>query len=55
MATLTAAEKAVWNPAETMGLIDFLIEHRSEGDGVNFKSSTFNAATGAIVVFIILD
>jgi hypothetical protein len=51
MATLTVAEKVVWNPAETTGLIDFLIEHRSEGDGVNFKSSTFNAAAAAIAPF----
>jgi hypothetical protein len=36
MATLTVAEKAVWNPAETTGLIDFLIQHRSEGDGVRY-------------------
>jgi hypothetical protein len=27
------------NPVETTGLINFLIEHRSESDGVNFKSS----------------
>jgi hypothetical protein len=51
MATPTVAEKVVWNPAETMGLIDFLIEHRSEGDGVNFKTSTFNAAAAAIAPF----
>jgi hypothetical protein len=51
MATLTVAEKAVWNPAETMGLMNFLIKHRSEGDGVNFKTSTFNAAAAAITPF----
>jgi hypothetical protein len=51
MATLTVAEKAVWNSAETTGLIDFLIEHRSEGDGVNLKTSTFNAAAAAITPF----
>jgi hypothetical protein len=51
MATPTVAEKAVWNPAETAGLIDFLIEHRSEGDGINFKSSTFNAAAAATTPF----
>jgi hypothetical protein len=50
-ATLTVAEKVVWNPPETTGLIDFLIEHRLEGDGVNFKSSTFNAAAAAIAPF----
>jgi hypothetical protein len=48
IATPIVAEKAGWNPAETTGLINFLIEHRSEGDGVNFKTSTFNAAAAAI-------
>jgi hypothetical protein len=57
MVTPIAAEKAVWNrkkklvtekannPVETTGLINFLIEHRSESDGVSFKSSMFNCSS----------
>jgi hypothetical protein len=55
MFTPIAAEKAVYrkkklvtekanNLVETTGLINFLIEHRSESDGVNFKSSMFNCS-----------
>lgn len=37
-------EKASWNDEETLALVDYLCEHRSEsGDGGTFKDSMFNA------------
>jgi hypothetical protein len=39
-------QRAYWSTADEKALIKFLIEHRSEaGDGFNFKTPTFNAAS----------
>ena len=41
--------KAVWSAEETIALIDYLYEYRSQAcDGGNFKSATFTAAAEAI-------
>src|SRR6202044_789545 len=49
--TPTAPDKAQWNENETIALVDFLLEHKSEiGDAGMFKMGTFNAAAGHIAV-----
>jgi hypothetical protein len=41
--------KAVWSADETVALVDYLYEHRSQaGNGGNFKTATFTAAAEAI-------
>lgn len=41
--------KAVWSAEETIALIDYLYQRRSQADnGGNFKSATFTAAAEAI-------
>jgi hypothetical protein len=43
MATLVLQEKAIWNEAEMAALVEYLWEHKSEGDG-SFKDVTMRAA-----------
>ncbi|KAI0245014.1 hypothetical protein BJV78DRAFT_1103007, partial [Lactifluus subvellereus] len=43
------ATRASWSPEDEMELIRFLIDHRAEaGDGFNFKTATFNAASAVL-------
>jgi hypothetical protein len=51
MATTTSApsDKAQWNENETMALVDFLLERKSEiGEAGMYKMGTFNAAASHI-------
>lgn len=49
MATAPPTDKAQWNDAETLALVDFLLEHKSEiGDAGMYKMGTFNAAANEI-------
>jgi len=42
-------DKAQWNENETVALVDFFLEHKSEiGDAGMFKMGTFNAAAASI-------
>lgn len=36
--------QAIWNDEETTQLVAFLYDHRSEGEGGNFKLPIYNAA-----------
>jgi hypothetical protein len=41
--------KAQWNENETVALVDYLLDHKSEiGDAGMYKMGTFNAAAGHI-------
>lgn len=42
--TSTGKKKAVWNDREIIALLNFLIEHHSEGEGGSFKKVVFNCA-----------
>ena len=47
----TSDSKAQWNDNETMALVDYLLEHKSEiGDAGMYRMGTFNAAAGHIAV-----
>jgi hypothetical protein len=50
MATAPApSDKAQWNDEETLALVDFLLEHKSEiGDSGSYKMGTYNAAASSI-------
>ena len=48
LATMPPEPKAVWNDAEIGKLVDFLLEHRAEGEGGNFKDPSFKAAAAHI-------
>ena len=49
MATSALQEKVNWNEAEMAVLIEYLWEHKSEGDeGVSFKDVTMRAAAEQI-------
>ena len=47
-------ERAQWTDPEALALLDYLIEHKGEaGDGVNFKSKTFNDAVPFVAPFFV--
>ena len=47
--------KAYWNPQETQVLLDYLVAHKSEGEGAgSFKDPTFNAAVPSIAPLLTL-
>ena len=47
--------KAHWNPQETQAFLDYLVTHKSEGEGAGgFKDPTFNAALASITPLLTL-
>jgi hypothetical protein len=51
MAPTQPRERVHWTDEEISALVEFLHQHRSEGEGGSFKKQTYQAATSHLQTF----